>query len=126
MSRYRVIFIASLIILGVLLVLTVFRPMVSDEKFSEVSRESIIQQEDQWIIQIDIINREGETTSYTINWSTGGETRSQRVSIKDGRTFTYIHYVYPDAVKEGKVNLEIYKEGNPTPFEQTTYYISFD
>jgi len=34
--------------------------------------------------------------------------------------------VYPETVKEGKVNLEIYKEGASTPFEQTTYYIRFD
>lgn len=108
------------------MVFTVFRPMTSAEKFSTVSRESIIQGEDRWIIQFDIINREGEDTSYIINWSSGEDTYSERVSIKDGRTFTNIHFVYPEQVKEGKVNLEIYKEGESTPFEQSTYYIRFD
>jgi len=126
MSRLRIIFVASLVILGVLLVFTVFRPMTSGEKFSTVARESVIRQEDWWIIQLDIINREGKEMSYIINWSTGGETYIERVSIKDGRVFTYIHYVYPEAVKGGKVNLEVYKEGEATPFEQITYHIDVD
>lgn len=100
--------------------------MTSGEKFSTVGRESIIQTEDRWIIQIDIINREGKDTNYIIRWSSGGTSYSEKVSIKDDRTFTYIHYVYPEMVKEGKVNLEIYKEGETTPFEQATYYVSFD
>ena len=126
MSKLKIIYAVSLLILGLLLVFTVFRPMVSGEKYSEVNRESIIQQEDKWIIQVDILNREGKVTDYIINWSTGDDTRSQRVGIKDGRMFTYIHYVYPATVKEGQVKLEIYKEGEATPLEEATYYINFD
>ena len=126
MSRLSIVYIVSLIILGVLLVLTVFQPMASGEKFTTVVRESVIQRESQWIIQVDIINREGKTTSYIVNWSSGGETYRQEVSVKDGRVFTYIHYVYPEAVKEGKIDLTIYREGETTPFEEATYYVSFD
>lgn len=123
MSKLRIVYILSLVILGVLLVFTVFRPMATGGKYSQVSRESVIQGETEWIIQFDIINREGEDTSYIINWSTGAQTYSERVSIKDGGTFTYMHHVYPETVKEGKVTLTIYKEGEDTPFEQGTYYL---
>ena len=58
MSRLSIIFAVSLVILGVLLFFTVFRPMVSDEKFSELTKESVIQEEDEWIIQFSIINRD--------------------------------------------------------------------
>ena len=127
MSRLSIIFAVSLVILGVLLFFTVFRPMVSDEKFSELTKESVIQEEDEWIIQFSIINREGSDTSYIIEWSTGGETYSSRpVLIKNGRAFTNIHHVYPETAKEGKIHLTIYKEGEPTPFEESTYYIHFD
>ena len=126
MSQLRIFYICSLVILGVLLVFTVFRPMVSGEKYSEVSRESVIQREDEWIIQCDIVNREGKDMNYIINWSAGGETYSERVLLKDGGTFTYIHHVYPETVEEGKINLAIYKEGEDTPFEQSTHYIRFD
>ena len=126
MSRLRIVYIISLVILGVLLVFTVFRPMTSGGKYSEVSRESTIQMEDEWIIQFDILNREGKDTDYIIDWSTGGETYSERVSIKDGQVFTHIRHVYPETVKEGKVHLTIYKEGEAAPFEECTYYIRFD
>ena len=125
MSKLRIVFVISLVILGVLVVFTVFRPMTSGEKFSTVSRESIIEGEDEWIIEFDIINREGEDTRYIINWSTGGETFSERVLIKDEHKFTHIHHCYPETVKEGKVHLTVYKEGEETPFEECTYYIRF-
>jgi len=126
MSKLRIVFIVSLVILGVLVVFTVFRPMATGEKYSEVVWESIIQQEDEVIIQFSIINREGKDCNYIINWSIGGETYTERVSIKDGRVFTHIHHFYRETVKEGKVNLTICKEGESTPFEQATYYVRFD
>ena len=127
MSKLRIIFVASLLVLGVLLTFTLFRPIALGPKFETLTRESVIQGEDEWIIQIDIINKESEDTNYIINWSAGGETYySERVSLKRDRGFTNIHHVYPKTVKEGEVQLTIYKEGEPTPFEQSTYYVRFD
>jgi len=126
MPKLRIAFIASLAILGALLVFVVFRPMVTGDKFTEVTRESIIQRGDEWIIQFDLINKEGKDMTYIINWSSGEESWSQEVPVIDGQTFTHIFHVYPETVKEGKVNLTIYREGEPNPFEEHTYYISFD
>ena len=127
MPRLRIALIVSLVILGVLLVFTVFRPMTSGEKYSEVSRESTIQTEDEWIIQFDLINSEGKDTNYIINWSSGGESYTEKALVGDGRIYRHIYHVYPEMVREtGKVNLTIYKEGEATPFEQATYYIRFD
>ena len=127
MLKLRIIFVASLLILGVLLVFTVFRPMASGQKFETLIRESVIQGEDEWIIQIKITNEEGEDTDYTMEWSTGGEIyNSKNVPIKNGRGFINIHHVYPETVKEGEIHLTIYKDGEPAPFEQTTYYVRFD
>lgn len=123
MSKLRIFFIFSLVILGVLLVFTVFRPMASQEKFSEVSRESVIQGDGQWIIEFAIINKEGEDTNYIINCSTGGETYSETVLIKDRQKFTYIRHFYPATVSEDKAHITIYKKGEATPFEQAIYYL---
>ena len=125
LTKLRIVYIVSLVILGVLVVLTVFRPMASGEKFSTVSRESVIEKEDEWIIEFDIVNREGKDTSYTIEWSTGGESYTQKVLIRDGHKFTSIYNFYPETVREGKAHLTIWKEGEATPFEESTYYISF-
>jgi len=127
MSKLRIIFVASLLILGVLLAFTLFRPLTVGQKFETLIRESVIQEEDEWVIQINLINKEGEVTDYTIEWSTGGEIyNSKSVSIKNGRTFTNIHHVYPETVREGEIHLTIYKDGEPVPFEQSTYYVRFD
>ena len=128
MSKLRIFYISSLVILGVLLVFTVLRPMTSGEKYSLVSRESTIQTEDQWIIEFDIVNHEGEDQNYTINVSVDGKPSTITVSIPDGKAFTYIKHVYPHmfSSEKGQVNLTVYKEGEATPFEQATYYIRFD
>jgi hypothetical protein len=127
MLKLRIIFVASLLVLGVLLAFTLFRPITVGQKFETLIRESVIQEEDEWVIQINLINREGEVTDYTIEWSTGGEIyNSKSVTVKNGRIFTNIHHVYPETVREGEIHLTIYKEGEPTPFEQAIYYVRFD
>jgi hypothetical protein len=125
-SKLRIILVASLIILGVLIGITVFQPMATGEEYSQVQRAQLLETEDECIIQFDIINGEGEDTSYIINWSTGEETYSERVFIKEGHRFTSIQHFYPETVKDGKVHLTICKEGEATPFEDCTYYIRFD
>ena len=60
MSKTRIACIVSLLILAVVIVLTVFRPMTAGEKYSEVSREQLLQTEDAYIIEFDIIKHEGE------------------------------------------------------------------
>ena len=123
MSKLRILYILSLVVLGVLLVFTVFRPMASDRKYSEIQKEQLLQAEDQWIVQFDIINHEGEERNYTINILVDGKLHEQEVLIPDGRKFTYIHHVYTDRIIDGNVRLTIYKEGEATPFEEATYYL---
>ena len=73
-----------------------------------------------------IINKEGKDTTYILNLSSGGESHTRKALVRDGRIYRHIFHVYPETVKEGKVNLAIYKEGDATPLEKTTYYIRFD
>ena len=122
-SRLRIVFVISLVILGVLAGLAVFRPLVTGREYSAVARESVLQEEDQWIIQFDIINQEEKDMNYNLVWSSGGETYTESVLVGKGRIYSHIRHIYLDTVKEGKVNLTIYKEGEATPFEQLTYYL---
>lgn len=124
MSKLRIVYIASLVILGALLIFTVLKPIGFGGEFSELTRGSVIKDENHWIIQFNIINREDKETEYIINWSTGGEVYNhKRVTIKSGRTFTNIHHVYPETVTENAVRLSIWKEGETTPFEDITYHL---
>ncbi len=123
MSKLRAFYIISLMILGVLLVLTVFRPMASGSEYSGVQRVQLLEREDQWIIEFDIINQEGKDTSYTIKVLTDGKLYIESVLIRDGGMFTYIHHFYPDRLTNNEVNFAVYKEGESTPVEQATYFL---
>ncbi len=123
MSKLRAFYIISLMILGVLLVLTVFRPMASGSEYSEVQRVQLLEREDQWIIEFDIINREGEDMSYTITVFADEKLYTESVLIKDEGMFTYIHHFYPDRLTKNEVNFAVYKEGESTPVEQATYFL---
>jgi hypothetical protein len=124
MSRLKIIYIASLIILGVLIASTVFRPMTAGGTYSEIQREQLLQAEDEWIIQLDIANHEGKDQNYTINFTVDGIQYSESVLIKDRRLYTYIHHIHPDSVATSDVSYAIYKEGEDTPFEEGIYHLA--
>ena len=123
MPKLRIIYIVSLVILGVLVAFTVFRPMATGEEYSEVQRAQLLEREDQWIIEFDIINQEGKDTSYTIKVLTDGKLYTESVLIKDEGMFTYIHHFYPDRLTNNEVRFAVYKEGESTPVEQATYFL---
>ncbi len=123
MSKLRICYMLALVLLGVLLVFTVFRPMATGEEFSEVTRESIIQSEDQWIIQFDIVNHEGMDTNYTINVEVDDKPSTLTVLIRSKGVFTYIYHIYKDQSTKGDVSFVIYKEGENSPIKQVSYYL---
>ncbi len=121
--KFRFIYIASLVVLGVLIAFSIFRPMVTGGEYSEVQRAQLLEREDQWIIEFDIINQEGEDTSYTIKVITDGKQYVESVLIRDGGMFTYLHHFYPDRLTKNEVGFVVYKEGESVPIEQATYFL---
>lgn len=123
MSKLRIIYILSLVILGVLIAFTVFKPIATGKEYSEVQQEQLLQVGDQWIIKFNIINHEGKDVNYTIKVLVDEKLYNQPVLIKDGGVFTAIHHIYPDRLTEGEVSFAVYKEAEETPIEQATYYL---
>jgi len=96
------------------------------EKFSTMDQELVTVGRDECAIEFDIICREGRDTSYVVTWSTGDDVYCcENISIGDKCKYHYVHRLSLKIVKEGHVHLSIYKEGDPTPFEQAVYYMSF-
>lgn len=120
--KLKTIYITSLVMLGILIAFTVFRPMAIGEGYSEVQRAQLLEKEDQWIIELDIINQEGKDTNYAIEVLVDGKQYNESVLIKDEMAFTYIHHFYPDSLTEGEVSFAVYKEGESAPIEQATYF----
>lgn len=46
--------------------------------------------------------------------------------VKQGKTYTYIHHIYPQQLEEGEVTFALYEEGKAEPIEQVTYYIDYN
>ena len=123
-SKLRLVFIISLVIVGLLAGFAVFRPFATGREYSSIGRESVLQTDDQWIIQFDIINQEAKDTNYKLVWSNGGETATESVLVGKGRIYSHIRHIYRNTLKETSVNLTIYKEGENAPFERVTYHLS--
>ena len=123
MSRLKIVYILSLVALVALIGFTVFKPIAQDVKYSEVQREQLLETEDGWIIQFDIINHEGKDTEYTISVLVNDKPSTLTVSVKDEKAFTYIKHINSNKLTEGKVSFMVYKDGGTVPFEEGTYYL---
>ncbi len=125
MSKLRLIFVLSLIILARVFILTIFF-IPSGQSYTESRRVQIIGGEDEWILQCDIINDEERDIKYTIFITVDDAVYKDSTVVKPGKTYTYIHRMDPQQLKEGKVTFALYEEGKAKPIEQVTYYIDFD
>ena len=123
MSKLKVIYIVSLIILAVLIAFTVFRPMSTSGKYSEVQKVQLLEAEGEWAIELAILNHEDSDQNYTINILVDDELITDSISIKGNRMSNYNYSISRDMITRGEVSLAVYKEGQATPFEQITYYL---
>ena len=121
--KIRIFYIFSLVLIGVLIGFTVFKPMATGGEYSEVFREQLLQTEDGWIIQLDIVNRNDKDITYSIKFVTDGKPYTDRVLIRSGKMTTWIEHITPDELSDGVVTFAVYEEGEDTPFEKTTYYL---
>jgi hypothetical protein len=125
MSKLKLFLIFSLIILAALFVLAVFKPFATGANYTEVARQSLLQTQNEWILQFDILNHEGKDVNYTIHilFSDKDNIYSEDFVVRDGGKFTYIHHINKNTIGNGRVAYKIYKEKAEQPFEQGTYYL---
>jgi len=123
MPRLKIIYIASLLILSVLIGFTLFKPMATGGEYRELQGDQLLQTEDEWIIQFNIVNHEGKEQSYAINTWITDKPYSHKVLIPDGGVFTYIHHIYKDEITQGELRFAVYKKGEDTPFQQGVYHL---
>ena len=122
MSRLRLIFVLSLIILAGVFISTIyFIPLGQSD--TESKRVQIIEGENEWILQCDIINDEERDIKYTIVVTVDDAVYRDSTVVQPGKTYTYIRHIYPQHLEEGEVTFALYEEGKAKPIEQVTYYI---
>jgi len=125
LTRPRLIFVLSLIILAGVFISTIYF-IPSGQSYTESKRVQIIEGENEWILQCDIINNETRDIKYTIYVTVDDAVSKDSIVVKQGKTYTYIHHVYPQQLDEGKVTFALYEGDKAEPVEQATYYIGND
>lgn len=121
--KFKIIYILSLVILGVLVSLALVRPAATSDQYSEVSRGHLLKTDQGYVVAFDIMNHEGKDTQYAVKVTMDSYKYSEDILVRDGKRSTYVHHIYPDKLTEGVVNLSIYKVGQTTPFEDVSYYL---
>jgi uncharacterized membrane protein len=125
LSRLRLIFILSLVILAGVFIATLYL-VPSGQSYPEPRKAQIIDAGDEWILQYDITNNEKRDIEYTIYVTIDNKDYTDSTIVKQGKTYTYIHHIYPQQLTEGEVSFALYEEGKPELVEYTTYYIDLD
>ena len=122
-TKLQVFYVISLLILATLFVLAIFKPFASGSNYTQVSRQSLLQTQDEWIFQFDILNHEGHVVRYTINFLFGDQDFHENFIVRDGGKFTYIHHIKKEDAGSGSVDYKLYKENSSEPIEQGSYYL---
>jgi uncharacterized membrane protein len=122
LSKLRLLFILSLVILaGVFLAILYFIPSI--RSYPEPYTIQVIDGDEEWILQCDIANNEARDVEYGIIVTVDDRTYQDSTMVKPGKTYTYIHHVYPQQLVEGKVTFELYQDGQKEPIKQATFHI---
>ncbi len=122
MSKLRLVFLLSLFILAGVFIATLYL-VPSGTSYPESRRAQIIDAGDEWILQYDIDNNGERDINYTIQVTIDGVVYTDSTLVKPGKTYSYIHHIYPEQLAEGKVTVALYEEGQVEPVDQATYYI---
>jgi hypothetical protein len=122
LSKLRLLFILSLVILaGVFLAILYFIPSI--RSYPEPYTIQVIDGDEEWILQCDIVNNEARDIEYGIIVTVDDRTYQDSTVVKPGKTYTYIHHVYPQQIVEGKVTFELYQDDQKEPIKQATFHI---
>ena len=125
MTKLRLIFVLSLVVLAWVFVTTLYL-IPSGQSYPESQRAQIIDAGNEWILQYDIINNQERDIKYTIYVTNDGAVYTDSTVVKPGKIYTYIHHIYPQQLAEGKVIFALYEEGKVKPIEHATYYLNLD
>jgi len=125
LSRPRLVFIFSIIVLVAVSVATFFF-IPPSQGLTESKRVHIIEGEEEWILQCDLINHQEKALNYDIHVTVDDTIYRDSTIVLPGKTYTYIHHIYPQQLDKGEVTLALYQDNSTRPIEQATYYLTPD
>ena len=125
LTKLRLIFILSVVVLAGVFITTFFFIPASDNP-DESKRIQVIEGENEWILQYVIFNNEVKDIGYTIQVTASDVTYSDSTVVESGRKYTYIQHLSRQQLGDGVVTLTVYEDGMQEPIEQITYHVDLD
>ncbi len=121
MSRLKIIYIASLIVLGLMVSLTVFKPLEKGAHYNDVQRESLIESDQEWVLQFSLFNNDTGVETYRINVDKDGQFYQDEVAVAGQGEYTYIQHFQRQKGKDRTLDAAIYSKGSSQPIERLHY-----
>lgn len=111
MSRLRIMYIASLCILGIILASIVYLIPGKTTKYKEITRAEMIKLDKGWVIQMDLNNPDEQDRDYNISVKAGSEQpENEDAVIKPDSKFRYSCGTDPE--QQQSVTLKVYRKGD--------------
>jgi hypothetical protein len=127
MDRLKLIYAALAVVVVILIALVgftgIYQSLVSSNESATVTSQAMIDVENFSVFHYDITNREGRDTNYKICTFFDDTTNCFWQPIEDGKSFTYKRYFQTDENEQKRLTITVYKEDDPEPIENTTYYV---
>ncbi len=126
MNRLRLIYVALVITVLILIAITAFsgiyQSLVRTNESATITTQAMVDTENFSVFHYDIINKEGRDTNYKICTDFEDTMTCFWQPIENGKAFTYKRYFQEEDNKR-KLIITVYKEDDPEPIENATYYI---
>jgi hypothetical protein len=127
MNRLRLIYVALVITVLILIAFAgfsgIYQAITRPNESATITTQAMVDAENFSVFHYDIINKEGRDTNYKICTDFEDAVTCFWQPIEDGKAFTYKRYFQEEENRKRKLTITVYKEDDPEPIENATYYI---
>ncbi len=121
MSKLKLLFIASLIMLGVAVSLTIFKPLAKGARYADVQQESLLKSDREWVLQFTLFNNGDSPETFQIQVDKDGQLFPCQVPVVGQEEFTYIRHFQRQPGQDHNLDATIYIQGDNQPVETLHY-----
>lgn len=101
----------------------IYQSLVRPNESATLTTQALVEAEDYKVFEYEILNREGQDTNYKICVFFENNQRCFWQPIQHGRSYTYKRYFYPSGDDKRMLTITVYKEDEPEPIENATYFV---
>ncbi len=127
MERLKLLYVVLIATVLLLIALTgfsgIYQSLARPNESATFTTQALVDVENYTVFDYEITNREGVDTNYKICTMFDDTTKCFHQPIENGKSFTYKHYFYPEGDEKKRLVITVYREDDPEPIENSTYFI---